>query len=286
MTTRWWKLGLRDWFDVGRRLWDETRHDSAPVVAAGVAFYMMLALIPALVITVSFYGLFTEISEAERQIDALLEVLPEATVRTLETQIRPIADLSHGGLGVGVAVSIIALIWTASNATRAMIRAVVIAYDQEHLRSPLENRAAAMGLTAGFIVAGLVALALIAAAPIWLSRFDPTHAIVTFGNARWLLIAVGMSGGVALLYRYAPPRRPLSWLAVLPGVVAATGLWVAMSLGFSFYVANFGSYNQTYGVLGAAVVLLLWFWLTSLAVIVGAELNEVLQLREEPSPTP
>lgn len=282
MTKRWWTLGPRDWFEVAKMLRYEARHDSAPVVAAGVAFYLMLAMIPALVIAVSVYGLFTEIGEAERQVDALLQVLPEATALTLESQIRPIADLSHGGLGFGVVVSAVALIWTTSNATRAMIRAVVIAYDQEHLRSPLEHRVAAIGLTAGLIVAGLIALALIAAAPIWLRRFDPTHAIVTFGNARWLLIAVGMSGGVALLYRFAPPRRPESWLAVVPGVVTATLLWVAMSIGFSIYVASFSNYNQTYGVLGAAVVLLLWFWLTSLAVIIGAELNEVLEVREEP----
>jgi membrane protein len=263
----------------------EMRHDNVAIIAAGVAFYSVLAMLPALVIAVSVYGLFTNTTEAERQIDALLEVIPESTVRVLEAQMRTVSDLSEAGLSLGVLVSLLALVWTVSSAVRAMIRAVVIAYDQDELRSSLERRHVALGLTVVFLSAGLVALALIAAVPVWLRRFDPTDAIVTFGNFRWLLIGVSMVGGTALLYRFAPPRRPESWRAVAPGAVAATLLWTLVSIGFSIYVSSFGRYNQTYGVLGAAIVLLLWFWLTAVAVILGAELNEVLTIRAR-GPTP
>lgn len=281
MATQWWRLAGRDWLAVARSVRQEIRVDSVSIIAAGVAFYSVLALIPAATITLSVYGIFTNEAEAERQIDALIEVLPETTVRTLESQIRPIADFSHAGLSFGVVISIAVLVWTVSNATRAMIRAVVIAYDQDHLRSPLESRPAAIALTVVVIVTGIVALAVVAAIPVVLGRFDPTDVVVTFSNTRWLAVGLAMLGTTAALYRYAPPRRPETWLAVLPGAGLATLLWLVMSIGFSIYVSSFGSYNETYGILGAAVVLLLWFFFTAFSVIVGAELNEALQLQEE-----
>lgn len=281
MVTRWWALGWRGWRDVARALWREIGHDDVALLAAGVAFYSVLALLPALLLAVSVYGLFTDPAEAERQIDALLEVLPEATARTLDTQISPIAEFSTTSLSIGALISVAALVWTTSNAFRAMVRSIVIAYDQEELRSPLQRRPVTLALTLIMIVGGLVMLALIAAVPVWISRIDPTETIVTFGNLRWLLIGLVMLGGIAFLYRYAPPHRPPTWLAVLPGTIAAVLIWMVASWGFSVYAGSFGSYNETYGALGAAVVLLLWFWLTSVAVIAGAELNAVLQLHED-----
>jgi membrane protein len=257
----------------------ESKHDNVVIVAAGVAFYAVLALLPALFVSLSLYGLFTDIDEAERQIDSLLEVFPASAGIALDTQMRAIAAASHANLSLGFVASTIALLWTVSNATRALIRAVKIAYDQEEDTSPLEKRVAAIAITGGVIVAMVVALALIAAVPVWLRRFDPTHAIVTFGNFRWLAIGAGVAMGVGLLYRYAPPSRPDGWRSVVPGVIFATVTWTAASIGFSIYVSSFANYNETYGTLGAAVILLLWFWFTSLAVILGAEVNEALALR-------
>lgn len=258
----------------------ESKNDNVVIVAAGVAFYAVLALLPGLFISVSLYGLFTDLATAERQIEALLEVLPQATMVFVEQQMRAVADSSHTNLSIGFVASIAALAWTVSNLTRALVIAVKIAYDQETERSILENRFVAIGLTFGTLIALIIALAMIAAAPILLGRLDPTNAIVTFGNLRWLLIGVAVFGGIGLLYRYAPPRRP-GWLSVVPGTVLATLMWVVTSLGFSIYVSSFGSYNETYGTLGAGVVLLLWFWFSSLAVLLGAELNEAIILRQE-----
>ncbi len=257
----------------------ESSHDNVVIVAAGVAFYAVLALLPALFVSLSLYGIFTDIAEAERQIDALLEVFPASASMALDTQIRSIAAASHVNLSLGFAASTVALLWTVSNATRAMIRAVKIAYDQEEETSPLEKRVVAIAITVGVIIAVVVALALIAAVPVWLRRFDPTDAIVTIGNFRWLAVGAGMALTVGLLYRYAPPIRPDGWRSVVPGVIFAAVTWTAASIGFSIYVSSFANYNETYGTLGAAVILLLWFWFTSLAVIVGAEVNEALALR-------
>ena len=265
--------------DILKSIREEARHDNIVLVAAGVAFYAVLAILPALFIAVSLYGFFTDPAEVERQIESILEILPSSGAGILDTQMRAIAATPQTHLSIGFAVSLAALFWTVSNATRAIVGAIKIAYDQETERSPLEKRSAALGLSVVAILGGVVLLAIIAAVPIWLKRFDPTHAIVTFGNFRWLLLVGGFGLITGLLYRYAPPIRPEGWKRVLPGVVLATTLWLASSIGFSVYVSSFGKYNETYGTLGGAVVLLLWFWFTSLAVIVGAELNEILTLR-------
>jgi membrane protein len=257
----------------------EARHDHVGLVAAGVAFYSVLAVLPALVIALSLYGFFTDVDEAERQIDAVLTVMPGSAAQIIETQMRAIAAASHPSISIGFAISILAFAWTVSNATRAIVRGVKIAYDQEDERSILERRDVAVSLTVVGIVTMLIALALIAAVPVWLRRFDPTNAIVTFGNFRWVLVGALFSVLAGLLYRFAPPQRPPHWRAVVPGIITATVMWTAASIGFSVYVSSFGRYNETYGALGAAVVILLWFWLTSLSILMGAELNQVIDAR-------
>ena len=270
---------VSDMLDILREVRSEARHDNIVLVAAGVAFYAVLAILPALFIAVSLYGFFSDPAEVERQIDAILEILPSSGAGILDTQMRAIASTPQTHLSIGFAVSLAALFWTVSNATRAIVGAIKIAYDQETERSNLEKRSAALGLSVVAIVGGVMLLAIIAAVPIWLQRFDPTHTIVTFGNFRWVVLVGGFGFVIGLLYRYAPPIRPEGWMHVLPGVVLATSLWLASSIGFSVYVSSFGKYNETYGTLGGAVVLLLWFWFTSLAIILGAELNEILTLR-------
>ena len=274
--------GTPSWIGRGKRIFRyirvEIRSDNIVLVAAGVAFYAVLAVLPALVIAVSLYGLFTDLDEAERQIEAVLQVMPGSAAQIIENQMRSIARTSQASLSVGFVVSLAAFAWTVSNVTRAIVRGVKIAYDQEEQQSILETRAVAIVATVVGIIAMLAALAIVAAVPIWLRRLDPTHAIVTFGNFRWVLVGGLFALLAGLLFRYAPPQRPRTWRDVLPGTLAATVIWIVASIGFSIYVSSFGRYNETYGTLGAAVVLLLWFWFTSIAILIGAELNEALVL--------
>lgn len=276
---------FQHWLRIGHEMRVEARRDSIALVAAGVAFYSVLAVLPALFIAVSLYGLFTDTAEAERQIDAVLKVFPGSAAQIIDTQMRSIAAASHGHLSIGFLVSLAVFTWTVSNATRAIVRGVKIAYDQEDGQSPLEGRAVAVGVTVSAIAITTFALAFIAAVPIWLKRFDPTHAIVTFGNFRWLLVGAAFALVAGLLYRFAPPRRSRGWQTVVPGTIFATATWIVTSIGFSIYVSSFGRYNETYGTLGAAVVLLLWFWFTTLAILLGAELNEALILEKDSATT-
>jgi membrane protein len=269
---------LDRWRRVIREMRLESQRDHVTIVAAGIAFYAVLAVLPALFIAVSLYGLFTDLGEAERQIDAMLSVFPGSAAQIIDTQMRTIADASHAGLSLGFFVSLALFVWTVSNATRAVVQGVKIAYDQEEERSFLETRVTAVGVSIAAIVITLMALATIAAVPIWLRRFDPTHVIVTFGNFRWGLVGTGFAIVSGLLYRFAPPKSPGDWRTIVPGTIFATTMWTVTSIGFSVYVSSFGRYNETYGTLGGAVVLLLWFWFTFLAILLGAEMNEALVL--------
>lgn len=270
------KHRIRHWIAIGNEVRVEARRDHIVIIAAGVAFYAVLALLPAMFIAVTLYGLFANVADAERQIDGLLTVMPQESATLLANQLSAIASGTNAGLSLGFALSLATFLWTVSNATRALIGAVKIAYDQEEHRSVLESRPVAIALTFAVIGGGALALAMIAVVPVVLQRFDPTDAIVTIGNVRWLVIGGGTMLAIGLLYRYAPPIQPDGWRAVLPGAFAATLLWSAASMGFSFYVSSFGNYNATYGVLGGGVILLLWFWISSLSVILGAELNDAI----------
>jgi membrane protein len=268
------------WATIVREVRVESRHDHVTIVAAGIAFFAVLAVLPALFVALALYGLFTDAGEAERQIDAILEVFPGSAAEIIGIQMRSIAGVSQASLSFGFFVSLALFVWTVSNATRAVVRGVKIAYDQESERSILEHRAVAVGVTIAAIVITLIALAVIAAVPVWLQRFDPTNAIVTFGNFRWVLVGAGFALVTGLLYRFAPPSRPDNWRSIVPGAIFATAMWTFTSIGFSIYVSSFGRYNETYGTLGGAVVLLLWFWFTFLAILIGAEMNEALILEQ------
>ena len=257
----------------------EARRDNVGLVAAGVSFYSTLAVLPALVIAVSLYGSFTDVEEAERQIEAVLDVMPDSAAQIIDTQMLTIVAASQPSISIGFALSMVVFAWTVSNATRAIVRGVKIAYNQEEGRSILERRDVAVSVTVVGIVFMLIALALIAAVPVWHRRIDPTHAFVTFGNFRWVLVGALFAALAGLLYHFAPPQRHPNWRAVVPGTVTATALWTVASIGFSVYVTSFGRYNETYGTFGAAVVVLLWFWLNSLAILIGAELNQVIDTR-------
>lgn len=270
----WWRLDWRDWWSITKAVLGEVRADNVPLVSAGVGFYAVLGVIPASVMALTLYGMVTDAAEAEAQITALLDVLPADAANLVAGQLRPMATTPSVALSFGFALSALALLWSASNATRAVIRAVVIAYDAGEERSRLEGRIAAIGLTITALVLGVVVLAIVAFVPAWLLATDTTAPVASL---RWVLLLV--VGGVAslLLYRYAPPRPAPTWGSLLPAAGFTALGWLVISLGFSFYVSNFGSYNETYGVLGAAVILMLWFFLSSAALMVGGELAAELE---------
>ena len=270
----------RDWKETARDTVRQIRRDNVPIVSAGVAFYAVLGVIPAAIMAVTLYGLFTEPIEAERQIERLLDVLPPDAASVVADQMRPIASSASGFLTVGFVASALGLLWTASNATSSTIHAVVIAYDGEDEEPRWAARLAAIGVTITALILLAVVLAMITVLPAWASRVGSAAIALSL---RWFALLVIVFFVALLLYRYAPPRDPPGWGSGVPGAALAAIAWLAVSFGFSVYVENFGRYNQTYGALGGGIILMMWFFLSAMAVLVGAELNAVIEQRSNSS---
>jgi len=272
------EVPARGWKDVLVRTKIETKADNIPLLSAGVAFYALLALVPGLVATVSIYGLAADPSSVGQHINDLLGAAP-AEVRTMvEAQMRSVTEGSHAKLGVGAVFGVLIAIWSASSGMRHMVTALNAAYDEVETRTFGRLRAVALLLTVGAIVFVIAAIVMVAALPALLGRTGlGTAGRLAIDVVRWPALGLGLIVGLAVLYRYGPDRDEPKWRWVSPGALLATIAWLIGSALFSIYTANFGRYNQTYGSLGAVIVVMLWLFLTVAVVLVGAELNAELE---------
>jgi membrane protein len=263
---------------VGRRVVTESRDDNVPLLAAGVAFYALISLVPAMAAVIATYGLVADPAEVADQMGSLSEALPAQAGDLLVEQVERIAASSSGALGAGAALALATALWTASSGMRWMMSALSLTYDQRETRTFLRLRGRALLLTIAATAALVVSVGLIAALPAvcGLLGIRETGVLVA-GVLRWPLLAALVLVGFSALYRFGPDRAPARWRWVTPGSLVATVIWLAASAGFALYAAVAGSFDETYGPLGGVVVLLLWLHLSSLAVLVGAEVNAEME---------
>jgi membrane protein len=262
------------WWGVATRLKADIKNDAVGLLAAGVAFYALLALVPTLVALVSLYGLVADPSDIERTVDDLLAAAPTEVQDLVRSQLSAIVDSSASGLKVGALVGLAAALWSASSGMKHLMTAVNRGYHRSETRGFLKLRAVSLALTVGLMVLGAVALLGLVIGPQALSRTGATgFARSVLMVARWPLLAAVIVVGLAIVYRFAPDDAEARWSWASAGAVAAAAVWLLASLGFTLYTANFGSYNETYGALGAVVVVMLWLYIGAFAVIAGAELN-------------
>ena len=262
------------WKQVLLRTKDQIKEDHVPLLSAGVAFYIFVALFPALIAAITVYGLVADPQEVGEQISGLVDVLPEDVASLLSRQLTDIAAGSESALGLGLLLSLGGALFAASGGMQNLVKAVNIAYDEEETRGFLRLRGLALLLTVGLVVFLAVAVGLVAVLPVVLEATGLGGAArIGVQVARWVGLVAFVIIALAVLYRYAADRdQPrLSWVSL--GSVVATVLWLIGSAGFSLYVSNFGSYGETYGALAGVVVLLLWLFLTSFIVLLGAEIN-------------
>jgi membrane protein len=269
-------IPAKGWLQVLKRTVKQLKSDNVPIVSGGVAYYSFLALVPALAAVVSIYGLVAEPSDVGRQLNSFFGALPKDAAQLLRSQVRAITAQQAGGLGTAAAIGIVGSLWSASKGMQALISSLNIAYDEEETRKGLRLRAITLGMTVGLaVVATAVIAAMVVAGS--LSSHLPTAGQWAVSVARWPVLFVVLTGGLAVLYRYAPDRDEPEWRWVSPGALLAAALLVLGSFGFALYVNAFGSYSETYGSLGAIVVLLLWLNLTAYVVVLGAELDAELE---------
>jgi len=269
-------ISARGWRQVLVRTGKEFNEDRIPAVAAGATFFALLALFPALGVFVSLYGLFAEVEDARRQIAALRGVLPEGAISVMGEAMSRLATLPHASLSTTFAVSLVISVWSSNAGVKALISGLNIAYEEREHRNFLRLNLVSLAFTLGAILFSIVAAAGLGIAPGVLARFGlaaPPGADLL----RWPLLYAVAVGALSLLYRYGPDREHARWRWITPGGLLAAGGWMMMSLGFSLYVANFGSYDRTYGSLGAVVGFMTWIWLSLIVVLLGAELNSELE---------
>jgi membrane protein len=274
-------LSLHDWGGALRELKDELQRDNVSAIAASLAFYGILAIFPALIALVSLYGLFFDPMDVARQMRPISQILPPSAAELINGQLQEVVSGADSSLRLGVFLSIAGLLWSVSSGVGALIKSVNRAYFQDETRGFLRLRALALVTTIAVIVFAIVTLAAVAVLPPLVERLGlPPFVNTLITWLRWPVLALLVILGLAFIYRYAPDHKekpPFRWIT--PGSIAATTLWLLGSLAFSFYVTRFGKYNETYGALGAVIVLMLWLWLSAFSVLLGAELNAVLEKR-------
>jgi membrane protein len=264
----------RGWKDILWRAWGEVSDQNLFLIAGGVTYAVLLALFPGLAALVSLYGLGFDAGQIERQVAALSGVLPAQTQELLSQQLHSLVQASGGALGFAAIAGLLLALWSASRGMSGLITALNIAYEEKETRGFFKLNLIALGLTLGLLAGGIVAIALVAVLPAaarLLAVGSATKWVLLL--AQWPLLIVLVMLGLAVLYRFAPNRDKPQWRWVSPGAAAATILWIIASIAFTVYVANFNSYDKTYGSLGGVIILLTWLYLSALMVLLGAVIN-------------
>jgi len=254
--------------------------DNLSALAGGAAFQALLTLFPALTAAVSVYGLVADPNMVEQQVMTIQGILPPEAVTLIATWLQALVQGPTERFGIGLLVSILLALWSMWTASAMLITAVNVCYDEEETRGFLSFNLRALALGAGLALFGTTALALFAVLPAALAVLpvaDPWHEVLGF--LRWPILAGVAILALAIVYRYAPNRAEPRWRWISWGAVAATSLWLTGSIGFTIYVSRIGSYDKTYGSLGALIILLLWFYLTAYVILAGAELNAEIERR-------
>jgi membrane protein len=273
-----WRMPWPWWRAVLSSTYREIGEDRLLAVAAGVVFYALLALFPAVTAFVSFYGLFASYATIDDHLFLLSYVLPAGGLDIVRDQVSRIVSNPQGGLSFAFVAGLAIALWSANAGVKAMIDALNVIEGAPERRSFVRLNAVSLGFTLGVIVFMLVAVGAVVAFPLVMSMFGMRE--VTSAAAwlvRWPLLVAAVLLLLAVLYRFGPNVERRRWRILTPGVVFAVFAWLAGSAGLSFYLSSFADYNATYGSLGAAIGLMMWMWLTTIVILVGAELDSEIE---------
>jgi len=272
------QIPARGWWQILKRTYREINDDRLSIIAAGVTFYVLLALFPALGAMVSIYGLFADRGTIGEQLNALAGVLPPEALTVIGDQMNRLATADESTLGFGFALGLALSLWSANQAMKAIFDALNVVYEEEEKRSFLKLNAMTLAFTLAGILLVLVAMALVVVLPVALD-FIGLGAFAEWALTvlRWPVLLLVLGTVIAAIYRFGPSRERARWRWVSWGSAFATVFWLIASGLFSWYVANFGNYNETYGSLGAVIGLITWIWISTYIVLIGAELNAEIE---------
>jgi membrane protein len=273
-----WQIPFRGWKDILVRTHHEINDDRLLAVAAGVVFYGLLALFPAITALVSSYALFAKASTINDHLSLVSGIVPAGAFDIVKDQVGRVLAKGEIKLGLAFATSFLLAVWSANGGMKAILDALNVVYGEKEKRGFFKLNAVSLTFTFGGLVAILVAIGCVVALPIILSTIglgSVSDALLRIG--RWPVLVAMMLLGLAVLYRYGPSRQSPQWRWLTVGSVLASVTWLAGSALLSFYLANYANYDATYGSLGAAIGLMMWMWMSTIVVLFGAELNAEIE---------
>jgi membrane protein len=271
-------IPAKGWKDVALRVYNGISDDRILVLAAGVTFYVLLALFPGIAGLIALYGLYADPGTISQHLDTLAGVLPEGGLQIIREQIERLTAQPAQRLGLATFIGLGISLWSANGGMKGMFDALNVVYHEKEKRSFVRLNALSLAFTLGLTVFVLLALAALTIAPLALSYLGlsrVTELLVRFG--RWPVLLVVVSLMIALIYRYGPSRDKPQWRWISPGSAFAAISWLCVSALFSWYTSNFGSYNATYGSLGAVIGFMTWLWLSNIVILFGAKINAELE---------
>ena len=274
-----WEMPWWSWRAVLSRSWREAGTDNIGLVAAGVAFYGFLALVPMLGAIVLSYGIVAEPSTVMHNMQQLTSVMPADAAKLIGAQLLNVVETSGGKKGVGLLIALSVALFGARNGAGAIVTALNIVYEEDEKRSFVRLNLLALAITAasvGLAIISMIAIAALGNLEAMLPKLPKLFSVV--GKvASYLGLVAAAAAATATLYRYGPSRQKARWIWITPGSAFTALLWLMLTLGFGTYVANIGHFDATYGSLGTVVALLTWLYLSSYILLFGAELNAELE---------
>lgn len=268
----------KGWWHVLKRVAAGYSEDRVMTEAAGITFYALLALFPAVASFISIYGLFADTTHLTEQLQNLGGIVPGGGIDIIKDQVTSLTSNGSKALGFGALIGLATSLWSSNAGMKSLFDALNVVYHEHEKRSFVRFTLTALAFTLGAIVFVIVALLAVVAVPVILNFVGLSSIAETLLSfLRWPFMLAVLTVGLAMIYRYGPSRNKARWQWVSWGGGAAAIVWIAASLGFSYYVANFGNYNKTYGTLGAAIGFMTWIWISSMVVLMGAELNAELE---------
>ncbi|MBV9811279.1 MAG: YihY/virulence factor BrkB family protein [Acetobacteraceae bacterium] len=274
------QIPWRGWRQILHRTYSEMISDRISMVASGCAFWATLALFPAISMLVSLYGLAFDPQTVEPQLATIRDLLPPAAYTLIAQRIDSLVRQGGGTLGLSLVLSTLFALWSTATGTKTLLTALNMAYEEEERRSLLHFQLVGVAMTATIVVGAIVALAILVTLPFaidFVGLGDYSQTLIKLASVAVLVIFVLLL--LSFVYRFGPCRRKAKWKWVTPGSVVATLLWLLASLLFSLYVGHLANYDSTYGPLGAVAAVMMWFWVSAYAVLLGAELNSEMELQ-------
>jgi membrane protein len=271
------EIPARGWKDILKRCYQRLNDDRILAIAAGVTFYALLAIFPAIAALVSIYGLFADPATIAQHLDDIASFVPGGAIDVIRDQLNRLASQGRGTLGFAFVIGLAISLWSANAGVKAMTDALNVAYVEREKRGFFRLNATSLMFTLGGIVAVLIGLGALVVLPFAMQYLRLDRAQWIAEAIKWPVLLVAVLLAISLLYRYAPSRRDAKWRWITWGSAVATIGWIAVSILFSWYATNFGSYNKTYGSLGAAIGFMTWIWLSVTVVLLGAELDAEME---------